>query len=861
MKRTLAWIAVFIVALFFASQLDKVLVYSETAMLPPQAESYKAKLIIDKYFKEAKNNTLLFVILKGNATDPVYEKWYFELKNNTNVKLLSFYDIWNNVTKNLKKLYDAAKNFKGMYKGIDNGLASYWAAVDVLHYIMVMNGIYSMNKTDAMNTLQALLVGTPLEKMMDVAKLLYDEVKKSNVDPTSVDEAFTLRVAYLKLYSSLNNEYAKEYLKCLYKALEPKVKGLQLWPQYPMDYEGLRNALKKYIKRAEPEAVKCFAEWFSNKINLKEAKSIVLDAYYGKKPNLRNIALRIILRKSGNVIFSTFLSRKWTAIGIRASTNDYKTAIKLKEKAMEYGKGILKKVYVLGPSVISKEMQEADVRDAERVQELSHVLVLAVLFGLTRSVVATIIPFIVVGIGIVTGMALAFFIGHITPIYHIAKTLMMTTGLGLGMDYSIFILSRFKEEAHKGLGPKEAAKIAAKRAGHAVGISAVAASLGFLSLALSGTLMLNSMGITIPLTVLATAAAAITMLPEILGIIGEKRWFWWPGGLKVKEEGRSEVKAPRLGLILLIFAATIAITIPSLYFYITYTGSSDTRLFIPRGTEIYEALVLYPKYFPAGAWGPLYVVGSNNMNLISQVENKIKTIPHVAAVIGPKENKELISDDHSLIIVILNVQPFSSEAMKVVKEIREVKPKGWLVGGMPAELLDTKVLVTEAFWSRVAPFAILATMVVLFLAVRRIIPVISAAYGLTAAISWAVVISHLLSTSLFGEPLYWITPLIAFVATLGIGTDYNVFYISRVIEEVEKGSKEPFWAPLKSVATVILGLASIMASAYFGMLIASAIGLKQMGLALGFSALFAALNAVFLNPVVMTTLSLLKRKR
>ncbi len=861
MKRTLAWIAVFIIALFFASQLDKVLVYSETAMLPPQAESYKAKMIINKYFKDVKNNTLLFVILKGNATDPIYEKWYYELKNSTTVKLLSFYDIWNNVTKNLSKLYNAAKNFKNMYNGVENGLASYWAAVDILHYIMVMNGIYSMNKTEAMSTLSAILTGTPLQKMMNIAKILYEKVKASHIDPTTVDEAFTLKVAYQKLCTVLKNDYAKHYLKCLYKELEPKVKGLQLWMQYPMDYEGLRKALKKYIKEVEPSAVNCFARWFSKKINIEEAKEIIVDAYYGKRPNLRNIALSVILKKSKSIIFSTFLSKKWTAISIRASTNNYKTALKLKKLAIKYGKNILKKVYVLGPSVISKEIQEADIKDAERVQELSHVLVLAVLFGLTRSLVATIIPFIVVGIGIVTGMALAFFIGHITPIYHIAKTLMMTTGLGLGMDYSIFILSRFKEEAHKGLGPKEAAKIAAKRAGHAVGISAIAASLGFLSLALSGTLMLNSMGITIPLTVLATAAAAITMLPEILGIIGEKKWFWWPGGLKVKEESDVKVRPPRLSVVILIFALSIAITIPSLYFYVTYTGTSDTRLFIPRGTEIYEALVQFPKYFPAGAWGPLYVVGNKNMNMIKSLESKIKHMPYVAAVIGPEENKKLISDNHSLIMIILNVQPFSSQAIQVVKEIRKIRPQGWLVGGMPAELLDTKVLVTEAFWSRVAPFAILATMIVLFLAVRRIIPVISAAFGLTAAISWAVVVSHILSTTMFGNTLYWIIPLIAFVATLGIGTDYNVFYISRVIEEIKKGTREPFWAPLKSVAVVILGLASIMASAYFGMLIASAVGLKQMGLALGFSALFAALNAVFLNPVVMTILSMLRKRR
>ena len=859
MKRTLLWVVIFIIALMFASQLDKVLVYSETAMLPPQAESYKAKLLIDKYFKEAKNNTLLFVILKGNATDPIYEKWYFKLKNSTDIKLLSFYDIWQNATKGLKKLYDAAKNFRNMYDGIRNGLVSYWAAVDVLHYIMLMNGIYSMNETDAMTTLQAILAGTPLEKMINVGELLYKEVKKSHIDPTNVDEAFTLKIAYMKLRSSLSNEYAKKYLDCLYVSIRPYVKDLQLWSQYPMDFEGLKEELNKYAKKAEPDAVKCFANWFSNKVGINVAKVIIIDAYLGTKPNLKKLALTAILEKSGNVIFATFLSKKWTAISIRAETNNYEKALELKELALKYGRDIIKKIYLLGPSVISKEIQEANVRDAERVQELSHVLVLAVLFGLTRSLVATIIPFIVVGIGIVTGMALAFFIGHMTPIYHLAKTLMMTTGLGLGMDYSIFILSRFKEEATKGLGPKEAAKVAAKRAGHAVGVSALAASLGFLSLALSGTLMLNSMGITIPLTVLATAAAAITMLPEILGIIGEKKWFWWPGKLEVKKE-ESALTTPRLGFILSIFLTSLIVTIPSIYFYVTYTGSSDSRLFLPRGTEVYEALMLFPKYFPAGAWGPIYVIGNNNMDLIRSFESKVKYLENVAAVIGPAENKELIKDGHSLIIVILNVQPFSSDAIRVVKEIRTIKPKGWLVGGTPAELYDTKVLVTEAFWERVAPFAILATMIVLFIAVRRLIPVVSAAYGLSAAISWAVMLSHLISITLFGKALYWITPLIAFVATLGIGTDYNVFYISRVIEELEKGSKHAFWAPLKSVAVVILGLASIMASAYFGMLIASAIGLKQMGLALGFAALFAALNAVFLNPVVMTVLSLLRKR-
>jgi len=74
--------------------------------------------------------------------------------------------------------------------------------------------------------------------------------------------------------------------------------------------------------------------------------------------------------------------------------------------------------------------------------------------------------------------------------------------------------------------------------------------------------------ITIPLTVLATAAVSITMLPEILALVGNKRWFWWPGGKGKKPS--HDVRTPNKALILGIFAVTLIITLVSLYAYVTY---------------------------------------------------------------------------------------------------------------------------------------------------------------------------------------------------------------------------------------------------------------------------------------------------
>ena len=851
MKRTVAWVIIALIALFFASRLDKVLVYSETAMLPSNAESYKVKEIMSKYFKEMENNTLLFAIMNVNVTSERAWKWYWTWKNETGVNSTSFYDIWKEAQEGLKKLYSNSKKFEGMYNGINNGLANVWAATDVIHYIMVMNGLYSMSKKEAIETFQALVAGTPLQNMTSLAEELYDAVHKRGVDPATVDESFTLSVAYKSLLKSFKSQYAAAYLNCTYKNLVREVRRKQYWMQYPMDFQSIKNLAMKDIKKVEVKAISCFARWFAKKIGLPGdvVSEIMLAAHLNKHVDFKKLALELIMKKYGKILKTMFISKDWKATIIRIPINDYEEALRLKREALALGRGTLEKAYLLGSKVLNVELQKANVEDAERVQQLSHLLVLVVLFAITRSLVATFLPFIVVGIGIIVGMALAYFVGLVTPIYHLAKTLMVTTGLGLGMDYSIFILARFKEEAVRGLSPSDAARVSAKRAGHAVGMSALAASLGFASLALSGTLMLNSMGITIPLVVLATAAAAITLLPEVLSKVGEKKWFWWPGKLEVKEE-KPFTFSPPLRMILPIFLIVLAITAYALVFYVNYKGTSNTMLFLPKGTEAYEALSAFAKKFPAGAWGPIYVlsIGCNYEPLVKKIEQ----MSGVSAIITPSDMPQLKKGDVSLIIVIPKFQPFSERTMKLVEKIREVRPRGCLVGGMPAELLDTKVLVSKAFWERVAPFAILATMAVLALSTRRASPVVSAAFSLVAAISWAVTLSHCLSEALWGVSLYWITPLIALIATLGIGTDYNVFYISRVIEELEKRAVNPVWSPLRSTAPVIIGLASIMASAYFGMLIARSVALKQMGLALGFSAMFAAINATLLNPILLT---------
>ncbi len=876
MKRVIAWIAIAIIAAMFASKIEQVLVYSETAMLPPQAESYKAKQIIEKEFPSLNNKTMLMVVMNVNVTSKEAMDWYFKWKNETGINASSFYDIWK---KFADKLPSMGEGMSKMVNGINKGFGGYWMATDMIHLIMLTNGLYYENLTQALQDFEIYTAGTQLSKFKNIAKALWEYVHEKKVDPNTLDDSVLSCIAKHQLYAKLTNSYAKTYLCCLACTLSPKLKGVQLWLTYGLDPNTLHKKIMEYINATTPAAIKCFAKKsFADKLPPDVVATVIIDAWKGEKvKDPYKLALKALFHSKDleKIVKYLMISKDWKATNINMFNVSYEEAVKAKEEALKLGKGIVKKAYLLGGSVIDKEMREANVKDAERVQELSHVLVLLVLFGLTRSIVASLIPFLVVGIGVVVGMALAYFIGHLFPIYQMARTLMITTGLGLGMDYSIFILSRFKEEISKGKDPHEAAKLAAKRAGHAVGISALAASMGFASLMLSGTLMLNSMGMTIPLTVLATAAASITMLPEILAVLGGKKWFWWPGGKGKKPS--HEMASPRRGAVIAIFLITLIVTAVSLYYYVNYKGNNDTRLFIPQGTEAYQALQVFSKEFPPGAWGPVFVVlkAPNGVNpkscwsYIAYVSKIKEKVPSIALILDPSERMGTIKGNYAVGMIILKYQPFSAQALESVPKIRNItkayaSPCKVYVGGMPAELYDAQKLITAAFWTKVAPFAVLATMIVLAIAVRRFDPVISAAYGLVAAISWAVLLSHVISVALWGYPLYWITPLIALIATLGIGTDYNVFYITRMIEEIERAIEEGrgvisgIWTPIKAVGPVIIGLASIMASAYFGMLIAKSIGLKQMGLALGFSALLAAINAVLLNPITLTTIATIK---
>ena len=180
------------------------------------------------------------------------------------------------------------------------------------------------------------------------------------------------------------------------------------------------------------------------------------------------------------------------------------------------------KTSIGGGPVFYEDIQAVSERDLRRAEFLAIPFAIIALLLVFRSVVASILPALVGGGAVVVSLALIFGLGHITTLSIFVLNITTLFGLGLGVDYSLFIVSRFREELARGRSVDEAVAIAVATAGRAVTFSGLTVSIGLIGLIFFRISMLRSVGMGGVLVVLLAVLAAITLLPAALSIIGTR---------------------------------------------------------------------------------------------------------------------------------------------------------------------------------------------------------------------------------------------------------------------------------------------------------------------------------------------------
>ncbi len=349
--------------------------------------------------------------------------------------------------------------------------------------------------------------------------------------------------------------------------------------------------------------------------------------------------------------------------------------------------------------------------------------------------------------------------------------------------------------------------------------------------------------------------ASITFIPALLAIVGGKDWFWWPRHPREKthEDSRTaRVLYPLVKTRIIPLAVVLLLAVGAYTVMAGFTGSYDMSLNLPRDSETAKTNEIINTYYDPGVLYPVYIVTSSP-DKAEAINQSISQLSCVAKVVVPAEY------NGRLVRAYMSVNPLSYEGIQCAEQIRDLAHQvdpGSLVGGMSAVNLDLRNLINSVFYNKVYPVAITLMFLTMLIAYGGLLTSIAAILSVVLAAYTASAITILVYSKIIGIDVLWYLPVIVFTAILGVGMDYNSFYLARLREECEKEcGSQAIKASLAHATPIVLGLATIMAGAYIGLAATSTPGLSQMGTALVLGVLLAGLYAsVLLTPPLVLLL-------
>ncbi len=486
---------------------------------------------------------------------------------------------------------------------------------------------------------------------------------------------------------------------------------------------------------------------------------------------------------------------------------------------------------------------------------LAAIIILLIVFG---TVVAAVLPLFLALLAVGLGLTILTLAAGFTDFNTITPIIATMIGLGVGIDYSLFIVTRFRQALHDGATPRDAAAMAASTAGRAVIFAGVTVAISVVGLVTIGLGFITKMGIGAALTVLTSVAVAVTLLPAVLALLGHRidriklPFIKTPDDTLAAQQntavakwGRFVTKRPLL-FTLAPLAIMLALAAPVLSIQL---GAADAGT-APKDTTQRVAYDWLAKGFGPGFNGPLIVVvdTKGDMAAADNIGAAIAELPNVAFVTPPISNP---AKDTAIITVYAKSAPQDTATGDLVRTLRSTTipaavqgtPAVAYVGGSTAAFDD---IATQIF-SRIPIFLLFVvgiTVLILTMAFRSV--VIAAKAALTTILSCAasfgiltLVFQKGYGASLIGldktGPIESFLPVIVFALIFGLSMDYEVFLVSR-IREAYIGGDTPRAAVTDGVATigrVIVAAALIMSAVFFAFLTGVDRTIKEFGLGLG----------------------------
>jgi RND superfamily putative drug exporter len=489
-------------------------------------------------------------------------------------------------------------------------------------------------------------------------------------------------------------------------------------------------------------------------------------------------------------------------------------------------------------------------------------IVLTMTFG---SLIAAGLPLLTALIGVGVGMAGVLTVSGFVELNSNTPILALMLGLAVGIDYALFIVSRYRHELGEGHEPEQAAARSVGTAGSAVVFAGLTVIIALVGLTVVGIPFLGQMGLAAACTVAVAVLIALTLLPAILGFAGRKVQSKRTKAKTGKTNGErwaAFVARHRVPVLIAAVAGLLVVAIPALSMQLGLPNDSTAA---PDSSQR-KAYDLISAGFGPGANGPLVVVLSDaTTSAATQAADRVARLDDVAAVTPPQFNAQ---HDTAMFTVIPQSGPSSEQTEHLVGDIR-AQPAAdgakLAVTGQTALQIDVSDKLAGAMLPYLAVVVGLAFLLLMLVFRSLIVPLkatlgflgsVAATFGAVVAVfqwGWLDGLLGVKSTA----PIMSMLPILLIGVLFGLAMDYQVFLVTRMREEHVHGAEaqQAMVTGFRHGSRVVVAAALIMISVFAGFVLADTTLIQSIGFALAFGvAVDAFVVRMTIVPAVMSLL-------
>jgi len=533
-------------------------------------------------------------------------------------------------------------------------------------------------------------------------------------------------------------------------------------------------------------------------------------------------------------------------------------------------------VQVAGQAALFADMMrlvEEDMRRSESIGLGVALIVLIVVFG---SILAAVLPLVMGLFAIAVALGLVALVGQLFGFNLFVESMITMVGLAVGIDYSLFIVSRYREERKKGFDKLEAIRRSGATANRAVffsGLTVVLALMGMLIIPVS---IFRSLAGGAILVTICAIAGSMTLLPAVLALLGDR--VNWP---RLSKRARLETSHdPKGGFwdrmtrrvmampVVFLVASVLLLGTLGAFFFQLHRGTTQNVSALPEEFPSRQAfLTLVQEFDAGGATDPAQILvtgevsGRRIQDAVNEVQRLVAQHPAFSSRISAAQSKDGTA---LLISTYFAADPYNDDAFEGIRDLREsIVPQAFadvpgvsaLVGGNTAFFVDFLTIVDSYQWVVLA-FVLGLSFMLLTVVFRSIVVPIKAIVMNLLSVMAAYGAVTLVFQEGFGIGFFnaiglpfkqveaieaWL-PLFLFSILFGLSMDYHVFLLSRIREEYDKtrDNTEAVAYGLRTTAGIITGAALIMVTV-FGAFAAGRVGqFQQMGFGLAIAVLMDA---------------------